>query len=141
MPARTFDPAKVTWIFGGKITTGYAADTAITVEMMTDSWSDEVGTDGYVTRVRTNDQRGTVTINLAQSSPSNDDYQALLNADLLTGTGASPGLLRDASGRTICSGDTGWIIKTPSSEFGRSLSNRQWVIRFANLVMAVGGND
>ncbi|RYF51816.1 MAG: DUF3277 family protein [Cytophagaceae bacterium] len=141
MPVRTYDPALVTWIWGGEIATGFAEDTAISVEMMSDAWADQAGVDGSVSRSRSNDYRGTVTVNLSQSSPTNDKYQALHNADLLTGLGASPGLLRDASGRTIITGDSGWIVKAPPAEFGRSLSNRQWVIRFAHLVMAIGGNS
>jgi hypothetical protein len=141
MPVRTYDPAKVSFVFSSKIITGFADDSAIVVERMTDTWTDSVGVDGQVTRARSNDNRGTITLTLAQSSPSNDDLQALALADELTGVGAGECLLRDASGRTICSGDTAWITKPPQIEFGRSITNRQWVLRVANLVIAAGGNS
>lgn len=141
MPVRTYDPASVTNIVNGKLITGYSDDSSVTVERMTDTWTDQVGTDGYVTRAKSNDTRGTVTLNLTQTSPSNDDLQALATADEMSDTGAGPFLMRDASGRTICSGDTCWITKPPSLEFGRNVTNRQWVIRVANLVIFTGGND
>lgn len=140
MAVRTYDPASVSVIVAGKLMTGFADDSAVTVERMTDTWTDQVGTDGFVTRAKSNDQRGTVTINLTQTSPSNDDLQALASADELSGNGAGPFLMRDGSGRTICSGDTCWVTKPPSLEFGRSVVNRQWVIRVATLIVFSGGN-
>lgn len=141
MSVRTYNPASVTFIYAAKIITGFADDSAIVVERMSDTWNDSVGTDGYVTRARSNDNRGTITLTLAQTSPSNDDLQALALADELTGQGAAECLLRDASGRTICSGDSAWLVKPSQVEFGRSITNRQWVLRVSNLIMAVGGND
>lgn len=141
MAVRTYDPAKITFIYAAKIITGFADDSSIVVERMTDTWNDSVGTDGYVTRARSNDNRGTITLQLAQTSPSNDDLQALALADELTGKASAECLLRDASGRTICSGDSAWIVKPPQVEFGRSITNRTWVLRVANLILAVGGND
>lgn len=141
MAARTYNPALVSIVYGPKLITGFADDTAITVERMSDTWNDQVGTDGFVTRSPSNDKRGTITINLTQSSPSNDDLQAMATADEMTGNAAAPVLVRDASGRTICSGDTAWVTKPPASEFGRSITNRQWVLRVANLVIFTGGND
>lgn len=141
MPAFQYDPASVSVIVAGKIMTGFAEDSAVTVERMTDTWTDQVGTDGFVTRAKSNDQRGTVTVNLTQTSPSNDDLQVMATADELSGNGAGPFLLRDGSGRTICSGDTCWIVKTPSLEFARTAGTRQWSIRVAHLIVFAAGNS
>ncbi|RYF12583.1 MAG: DUF3277 family protein, partial [Deltaproteobacteria bacterium] len=118
----------------------YADDEFIAVERMTDTWMDSAGTDGFVTRARSGDNRGTITVTLSQTSPTNDEYQALAIADELTGNAAAYGLLRDASGRTICSADTAWIVKPPAVTFGRSPTNRVWVFRCSNLIVGAGGN-
>jgi hypothetical protein len=140
MSVRTYDPGKVSFVFSGIIATGYADDEFIAVERMTDTWMDSAGTDGYVTRARSGDNRGTITVTLSQTSPTNDAFQALALADELSGNGAGYALLRDASGRTICSADTAWIVKPPAVSFGRSPVNRVWVIRASNLIIATGGN-
>lgn len=141
MAVRTYQPALVSVVYATKLITGFADDSAVSIEFMTDTWGDGSGVDGLVTRNLLNDNRGTITLTLNQSSPSNDDLTAMALADKLTGTGAAPILVRDASGRTICSGDTAWITKIPSSEFGKNITNRQWTIRVANLTMFVGGNN
>lgn len=141
MPVNTYNPALISVITGAKIISGYSDDSQVTVERMTDSFAESVGADGHVTRSRTNDNRGTITVQLMQSSPSNDDLQAYATNDELNGTGTFPVLVRDASGRTICSGDQAWLVKTATAEYGRSITNRTWTIRVANLVMNVGGNN
>lgn len=141
MPVKSYNPASVSIVRGTKLISGYADGTFVTIERMTDTWSDQVGSDGEVSRAKNNDQRGTVTIVLTQTSPSNDDLDADATADELTGNAAAPLLVRDASGRTICSGDTSWIVKKPSLEFGREVGPRTWVIRVANLVQFSGGNS
>lgn len=140
MSVKTYNPASVSVVLGTKLLTGYADDTFVTIERMTDTWMDQVGTDGYVSRAKSNDTRGTVTVVLTQTSPSNDDLDAMATADELTGVGAAPLLVRDASGRTICSGDSAWVTKKPSLEFGRSVGNRTWTLRVANLNQFSGGN-
>jgi hypothetical protein len=141
MAYRTYNPAAVSVVFGTKLLSGYADDSFVAIERMTDTWMDQVGTDGYVSRSKSNDTRGTITVTLTQTSPSNDDLQAMATADELTGNAAAPVLVRDASGRTICSGDSAWVTKPPANEFGRNVTNRQWVLRVANLVIFTGGSD
>jgi hypothetical protein len=140
MSVFTYNSASVSLIVGAKLISGFADDSFVTVEQMNDSWSDMAGTDGFVTRSYNTDKRGTVTITLSQSSPSNDDLMAMLTADELTGAGALPLLLRDASGSTVCSAASSWIVKPAQVEFGRNVTNRQWQIRCAVLSMFVGGN-
>ena len=37
-------------------------------------------------------------------------------------------LIKDLSGNSIYFSATGWVKKYPSSEFGKDLSNRDWVL-------------
>lgn len=141
MSVRTYQPALVSVVYATKLISGFADDSAVSIEFMTDDWADSSGVDGQVTRNMTNDDRGTITLTLNQSSPSNDDLTAMALADRLTGNNAAPILVRDASGRTICSGDSAWITKIPAAEFGKNIANRTWTIRVAHLTMFLGGNN
>lgn len=140
MPVSNYDPGKVAVIVGAKILSGYSDDAQVSIERMTATFAESVGSDGHVTRSASRDYRGTITVTLMQSSPSNDDLTALALADELNGSGMFPVIVRDASGTTICSGDAAWVTQIASAEFGRSISNRTWTIRVATLVMNVGGN-
>lgn len=137
----TYDPGEISFVFGTIIITGFAADTMITVERMTDTWSDIAGSDGFVTRARSRDKRGVVTVNLDMSSMDNDKLQAVLAQDELDGTGAYPILMRDGSGTTVCSAPSAWIVKPAVVEYGSGVNNRQWVFHCDTLSTAVGGNN
>ncbi len=140
MPVSSYDPGKVAVIIGAKILSGFSDDSQVSIERMTATFNESVGADGHVTRSASRDYRGTVTVTLMQSSPSNDDLTALALADEINGQGMFPLIIRDASGRTICSGDAAWVTQIASCDFSRSITNRTWTIRVATLVMSVGGN-
>ena len=74
---RVVDPAKMSISFAGRPITGWADGDYLDIDNDTDAFTDAVGTDGDVTRVRTNDDRATVTITLMQSSPVNDVLSAI----------------------------------------------------------------
>ena len=65
---------------------------------------------------------------LKQSSPSNDVLSGFANVDELTNAGVVPILVKDLSGNSIYFSATGWVKKYPSSEFGKDLANRDWVL-------------
>lgn len=137
----TYDASQVSLIFGGKSISGFSEDSFITVERNEDTFALVVGVDGYGTRAKTNNYSGRVTVNLQQSSPSNDALQAFATADEQSNAGAQPLILRDASGRTLCSAATAWVVKPPSIEFTRSVSDRQWILETDRLNISVGGNN
>lgn len=136
----TYDPGEVSFVWGTIMITGFASDTMITVERMTDTWSDQAGSDGFVTRARSRDKRGTVTVNLDMSSFDNDKLMAVLVQDELDGTGAFPLLMRDGSGTTVASAPFAWIVKPAVIEYGSGIAARQWQFRCDSLTVAVGGN-
>lgn len=140
MPVSTYDPGKVSVIIGAKILSGFSDDAQVTIERMSATFNESVGSDGQVTRSASRDYRGTITVTLMQSSPSNDDLTALALADELNGSGMFPVIVRDASGRTVCTGANCWLTQVSNVELGRSITNRTWTIRVATLVMNVGGN-
>lgn len=137
---KTYDPKNVSLIVGGKIIGGFTDGTFITAERNEAMWNLKVGVDGIGTRAKTNNTSGKITIVLHQSSNSNDDLSALAAADELANSGAVPVLLRDNSGRTLCTALTAWIQKYANAEFGKEVSNRTWVMETDQLVIFDGGN-
>lgn len=137
----TYDPAKVSLVYGAVIITGFAQDTMIRVERNTPTWSDTAGSDGFVTRAKSLDKRGTITVTLDMSSPTNDALSALFYADETTGKGAQTIMMRDASGTTVASGASAWIVQPAAIEFGAGVLGREWQFRVAILAMSPGGNN
>lgn len=137
---RSFDPKQVSITYGGKIITGFADGSFITVERNQQAQNLKVGTDGEGTRVKTNDRSGKVTINLMQSSPSNDDLSSIAALDELSNDGVLPFFMNDATGTTIAAAATMWIQKLSNVEFSNEATARQWVLETDDLELFVGSN-
>lgn len=136
----TYNAAEVSMIFSGIPISGLADGTFVSVEQNEDSFAVTVGSDGESVRTATNNRSGRVTFTLLQSSLSNDLLSALHNADKLTGDGIGPLLLKDNSGRTVIEAAKSWVVRSPTAEFAREASSREWIIETADLVQFHGGN-
>jgi hypothetical protein len=142
MALRQYDPAKVLITLGNDLLSGYADGTFLNVEQNEDSYTLQMGTDGEGTRTRTNNESARITVTLMQSSASNDVLSALHELDKAIGFGAGcvPLLIKDFSGRSIFSAEKAWIVKPPSSEFGREATGREWMIETDKLIGFTAGN-
>lgn len=139
---RVYDPDQVLVIVAGIPLSGWADGEFVRVEYESDAFEDVCGTDGEVSRSKTNDFRATVTVRLMQTSPSNALLSALHTADRNTpgGVGVGPFLLQDQSGSSLLAGEKCWIRKAPPSSWDRTPTEREWTIRVARLEQFEGGN-
>ncbi len=137
---KTYDPKLVTVIFGGKIMSGFADGTMITIERNDPAFNLKVGTDGEGTRAKSNNKSGKITIHLMQSSASNDSLSAFAAADELSNTGVAAAAVIDKSGRTVVAAATAWVNKYPNAEFSKEPTTRSWVIETDELDIFLGGN-
>src|SRR3990172_6475750 len=98
-----YNPDEVTIVFAGVPIFGKGEARFLSVEQNEDTWSPFVGVDGEVTRARSTNRSGRVTITLLQSSVINDALSALAALDQATpgGDGIGPLLVKDFSGRTL----------------------------------------
>lgn len=138
-----YEPDQITIVFAGIRMRGYADGEFVRVETQTEDFTSKAGTDGEVTRSKTNDRRGTVTIMLEQTSPANAELSALRALDINTPGGAGVGalLIRDRlNGETLYRAAEAWIQKLPDSSFDRESQSREWVIECAKLDAFIGGN-
>ena len=142
MAVKIYDPGNVTLIVGVVPISGFAAGEFINVEHVAPNFTDVVGVDGEVARLKHQDRRATIRINLMQSAASNDYLSALANIDLATPTGAAivPFLCIDTSGRTILAAEKCWIVQQPNVSYDKEATAREWEIRCAYLVETQGGS-
>lgn len=133
---RLFDSDGYFTSFAGIVASGFADGEWFSIERDTPAFSDVAGTDGEVTRSKTNDDRATIKLKLMQSSPVNDLLSALYNLDKNTpkGAGIGPFLHRDTNGSTLFSAEACWISEEPPMKQDRTATEREWTFRVAKLI-------
>lgn len=143
MPLKVYDANEVTInVAGIPIESGYDDGEFLRIEQESEDFIDKVGTDGEVTRSKTNDRRATISIILMQSSLGNALLSGLNNIDHLAGNGAGVGplLVRDRQGTALYAAAECWISKPPDVSFDREPTAREWTLRCASLERFDGGN-
>ncbi len=141
MAVRTYDPAQVICTVGGFAMSGYSEGTFIEVDRDEPTWTKVVGADGLVTRSKTNNFSGTLTLTIKQSSPSNDILSGFLAVDEATNAGVVPVLIKDLSGNSIYFSARAWIAQYANSSFGKEIGDRAWTLSLGDLDVFVGSNS
>lgn len=113
---------------GKNLNGGYADGTFFIVRRSTPSFTKKVGTDGEVTRSRTNDRTGEFEIHLMQGSDDNDWLSALFLLDENSENGAGVGALscEDKNGTTLHFAANAWLTEWPEANFDREAGPRVW---------------
>lgn len=140
---KIFDADQVTVVAVGlPITGGYADGEFVAIEQDSDDFTQVVGTDGQVTRSKTNNRVAKVTISLMQSSDCNASLSAINNLDRNNpnGAGVGPLLIRDRQGTSLYTASKSWVSKPPDVTYDREAGPRKWEITCADLVRFDGGN-
>jgi len=140
MGVRTYDFKKYKLIMGGVPIQGFADGTGILLERSEDMFSKVSGADGNVSRAKSNDTSGRLTITLKQTSPSNDYLSAIAELDETSNDGVIPMLLKDFNGTTIATAPAAWCVKKPNTELAKEITNREWAFDLAELLYTVGSN-
>ncbi|WP_066733542.1 phage structural protein [Cupriavidus sp. D384] len=141
MTTHTYDPARINVTVGAATLSGFAEDSFIGIEELGDGVTSKAGADGEVARAMSSDRRCRVTIKLLQTSRSNDLLSSLLQADRLSGgNGLFPVAVADLRGRSVLHASEAWVVKLPTSEFGKEVGEREWIIETGGGTYFVGGN-
>jgi len=136
---KTFDPKLVVMSFAGIQISGYMDGTFIMAEREVDTFEKSVGAGGDVTRVRSNNRSGTITLTLQAASPTNDLLSARAIIDEQTGLGTGVAMVKNINGTTLVSAADAWIQKPANVEYADTASGREWVIACADMRMFIGG--
>jgi len=142
---RTYNPREVSIVVCGiPIDGGYASGEFLRITALGDWFTEEMGTDGEVTRTDTGENRYTLVLTLMQSNPLNALLSALLAADRNTpnGAGVAPTLVKDRSGTSLFTAPSCWITGPPEQVYSNQAEARAWTIRAVagNAPNIVGGN-
>jgi hypothetical protein len=138
---KNFDPNQYIVSFANIIVQGYVSDTFIEASRNEDAYTEVVGAQGDVIRVRNNNKTGIVTLTLQDVSPTNDAFSTRVAADELTpgGIAAAPLVIKNLNGTTLIFVENAWIRKIADMNVSTEPGPRVWVISCAELEMFVGG--
>lgn len=142
----TLSPIDVTVVISQSgfthVVSGYMEDSNITVERGSDSYEKHTGIDNKTSRIYKADKSGMITINLAQTSVSNDVLDLLQRNDAAArnSSGLFSITVKDASGRSVYHSLEAWVGKVPNSAFGSGMQGREWQIQAAEMTSFIGGN-
>jgi len=140
MPVHTFDPANVIVSIGGTPMSGFADGTFVIVSRDEDIFSKISGADGEVSRAKSNNRSGSLTLTLMQTSMSNDVLSAIAVLDEISNAGIVPVLVKEIGTSTILMAGEGWVKKMPDAAYSKNVENREWVLDLATVNMFEGGN-
>jgi hypothetical protein len=139
MPLYTYDPKDLVLTVGGVAISGYADGEFVSVERTNDAFSMVSGADGDVSRAKSNDKTGAITITLAQTSLSNDVLAGFARLDEESNDGVVPVIAKDLNGTSVFFSGSAWVRKVPASAFAKEIQTREWVLDCADLEIHVGG--
>lgn len=139
---KVFDPANLIVTWGPVIFSGWAKDDIVAIAAASNDTEDEVGVDGEVVIVKTNDTRADVTCTMSQMSDTNAKISAIRNIGL-----RSPGMIGaiypmtilDGNGNTVFESDNVWVKKAPDRTFGIKPNDVAWEFRVAHSERTDGG--
>ncbi len=143
MAVYTYDSDQIAILFGAiKVESGFADGSFCKISHDEKRFTYVVGTDGSVTRSKTQNRVAKVSLFLMQSSPLNDQLSAMVILDELApnGAGIAPFGLKDVNGTTLVGCLHAWIEGFPEMEYDRSAKQREWTIILADPKIFVGSN-
>lgn len=136
---KTYKPSDVVVLVSGYQLTGIVSLSA--------AWSAPPftvvkGIRGKNARVRNFDSSLTITLQVLQTSITNDILSDIVTKDISTGNGRLLVEIRDKSGTTVLTSTNGFVSNRANVEFSNDLSERQWVIEMLDTSFGtvVGGN-
>ena len=128
MAFKQYDPTKVSVIIGTITARAFADGVMVTVEYTNDKRSKHIGTDGQGRHIKMMDMSGTVTLRLADYSPTHDLINVLDKADQ-----PFPITITD---KTTTAGlffaDSCTLVKVPNFERGKEATEVEYQFQFIN---------
>lgn len=131
-----YTPEEVQLIVAGVPIHGFADGTFITFEWAEDLYTTVVSADGEVSRARSANRSGTMTVTLKQTSDSNAVFEGLAALDVMSNKGVFTLSLLDSSNTEIFSASA-WIQKPAGLTLSKGIENREWVIAIGRVYTIV----
>lgn len=140
----TYSPSDVSITFAGKSLEGFSDKDIVRINRESPLFTSKRAMDGSVCITKQKYSRWSVTVYLAQSSPSNDllnGVQKLLFNSYIKEMSYLPLIIKDTSGNTMFFAKDVWIEQLPEINFGQDMSVREWVFMCNDVECIIGGNS
>jgi hypothetical protein len=134
-----YDPGSISLTVLGVSIYGYQKGTFIKAERNAKTYSQEVGSQGDVTSVRSLDKSGKINFTLQQESTCNDLLSSLMASSELVPTVYGTTFAKDSLGTTRIMAAVSRLEGWPAVEFADSATGREWVVLCNDLEPNVGG--
>ncbi len=125
----TYDPKKHLIVFDGEIITGFADGTFIKANRNSEKYTPHNSVDGSVTRVKSNDKTGTVSITLTQNSPSNRKLLAAAKSGKIAPLSVTDLNFDDKVG---LDGSEAWVSSEAEFQRGKEVGDNEWKFTVAD---------
>lgn len=122
---------------------GLAKDTLVSLEYPDATWTNKTLTGGELVRVHSKDDNVRLTINIDQTSATNDYFEALADFDEKDPSGLDGEFtctFADKSSRATAYSASCFIQRPQTYEYGSDTNSREWVIVMANADKYMGGS-
>jgi len=138
---KTYDASQLKVIVGVTAVTGFEEGDFLVVARDEQNFTKQVGATGEVSRSKTNNKSGTITIRTKQTSPVNAELSAVMLLDEIANGGIVPIIVMDLSGNDVHNAAECWLQQTPDGSYGRDAAGREWIFDAASVDMFFGGNN
>lgn len=134
----TYAPSTVTLVLCGYVLTGVVS---ISLKWNSSPFTVKRGIRGQHTRIGTRDRQSTCTIEVLQTSITNDILSEILEQDTRNYSGRLEFSVKDASGTTQWATTQCFLRAWPDATYGTELETRKWDIEVLSYISGkIGGN-
>lgn len=137
----SYSPEEVTILVMGAPLEGVVDGTFVTVTRQAPLFTSRVSADGRITRTYSSADIWDIQFTLMNTSPSNGYLHKLALLDRATKRGKFPLMVKDGFGGTLIFSTNTWIEELPSITYGTDMTERTWVLKSANAVVNIEGNE
>lgn len=127
-------------VLAGQFLTGFGPDDFIEIAFNGEGYSQTIGSDGEVAINEDADESATVTINLLQTSQSNEFLSSLYKSAKEGGQLTHDFLMRDTNGKTLYSSADAVVKRVPDSTRAKAAGVNAWQILCGHLKGFEGGS-
>ena len=128
-------------VFAGQQLTGFGPDDFFEVAFNGEGYTQTVGSDGEVAVNQDADESGVVTVNLLQTSVSNEFLSQIYQSARDGGQLQHDLLIRDANGKTAYSSADAVVKRVPDTSRGKEAGTNGWQILCGHLKGFEGGTE
>lgn len=128
-------------VFAGQFLSGFGPDDFFEVAFNGEGFSQTVGVDGEVAVNQDADESATVTVNLLQTSSSNEFLSTIYQSAREGGQLQHDLLIRDSNGKSVYTSADAVVKRVPDTSRGKEAGVNAWQILCGHLKPFEGGSN